>query len=84
MTGSIVDLDANFISTGPFQFIKTARPQEHLTLDRHGNIRIYISDALASTAYMFQAHLIARLDPKTPFLLSQFNFTVFAEYRTLD
>ena len=60
MTGSIVDLDANFIDTGPFNFTRTTRVQEHLTLDRNGNIRIYTSSALASTSYMFQNHIIAR------------------------
>lgn len=63
MTGSIVDLDANFITTGPFQFHTTTRVQEHLTLDRAGHIRIYTSKALASTAYMFQSHIIARYIP---------------------
>jgi len=60
MSGSLVDLEADFISTGPFRFIRTTRPQEHLTLSREGKIRIYSSKALASTAYMFQNHLIAR------------------------
>jgi hypothetical protein len=60
MNGSIVDLDADFISTGPFQFVHTSRPQEHLTLDRHGKIRIYSSKALSSTAFMFQTHRIAK------------------------
>lgn len=60
MTGSIVDLDANFIASGPFQFTRTRRVQEHLTLDRAGNVRIYTSKVLASTAYMFQNHIIAR------------------------
>ena len=60
MSGSLVDLDANFITTGPFQFVQTTRPQEHLSLSRHGNVRIYSSKALASTAYMFQNHRVAR------------------------
>lgn len=60
MSGSLVDVEANFIATGPFQFIHTSRPQEHLTLNREGRIRIYTSKALASTAYMFQNHKIAR------------------------
>jgi hypothetical protein len=60
LTGSIVDLDANFISTGPFKFVPTARPQEHLTLNREDEIRIYVSNALASTAYMFQNHIVAQ------------------------
>lgn len=63
MSGSLVDLEADFISTGPFQFIHTTRPQEHLTLSREGKIRIYTSKALASTAYMFQNHLIAKSFP---------------------
>jgi hypothetical protein len=60
MTGSLVDLEAHFITTGPFQFIHTTRPQEHLTLNRENYVRIYSSKALSSTAYMFQNHLIAR------------------------
>ena len=60
MTGSIVDLDAHFIQSGPFGFIHTNRVQEHLTLDRELRVRIYTSRALASTAYMFQNHIIAR------------------------
>lgn len=60
LTGSIVDLEANFIATGPFKFVHTTRPQEHLTLDREGGVRIYTSKALASTAYLFQNHIIAR------------------------
>ena len=60
MTGSLVDLEAHFITTGPFQFVHTTRPQEHLTLNRENRIRIYSSKALSSTAYMFQNHLIAR------------------------
>ena len=63
MTGSIVDLDVNFIASGPFKFQKTTRPQEHLTLDRDDRIRIYSSKKLASTAYMFQNHIIARFRP---------------------
>jgi hypothetical protein len=63
MTGSIVDLDVNFIATGPFKFIKTTRPQEHLTLDRDNQIRIYSSKSLESTAYMFQNHIIAKSRP---------------------
>jgi hypothetical protein len=60
MTGSIVDLDAHFINSGPFGFIRTNRVQEHLTLDRERRIRIYTSQAIASTAFMFQNHIIAR------------------------
>jgi hypothetical protein len=60
MTGSIVDLDANFIDTGPFRFVKTRRVQEHLTLSKEREIRIYGSPELGITAYMFQAHIIAR------------------------
>jgi hypothetical protein len=60
MNGSMVDLDANFIASGPFRFIHTGRPQEHLTLNRSGQIRIYASKTLQSTAYMFQNHRIAR------------------------
>lgn len=60
MTGSIVDLDANFIATGPFTFVKTRRVQEHLTLSKEREIRIYSSPMLGITAYMFQAHGIAR------------------------
>jgi len=60
MTGSMVDLDVNFIASGPFSFIHTGRPQEHLTLNRDGQIRIYCSSSLKSTAYMFQNHRIAR------------------------
>jgi len=60
MTGSMVDLDVNFIAGGPFSFIHTGRPQEHLTLNRDGQIRIYGSRSLKSTAYMFQNHRIAR------------------------
>jgi hypothetical protein len=60
MTGSIVDLDAHFIASGPFGFIRTNRVQEHLTLDRARRVRIYTSKALASTAFMFQNHIIAR------------------------
>lgn len=60
MTGSIVDLDANFIATGPFTFVKTRRVQEHLTLSKEREIRIYSSPVLGITAYMFQAHGIAR------------------------
>ena len=60
MAGSLVDLEAHFITTGPFQFIHTTRPQEHLTLNRENHVRIYSSKALSSTAYLFQNHLIAR------------------------
>jgi hypothetical protein len=60
LTGSIVDLNAQFIKSGPFGFINTNRVQEHLTLDRERRIRIYNSPALASTAYMFQNHIFAR------------------------
>lgn len=67
MTGSIVDLDVNFIATGPFKFVKTTRPQEHLTLDRDNRIRIYSSKSLASTAYMFQKHIIAKSPPSRTF-----------------
>lgn len=63
MTGSLVDLDVNFIATGPFKFVKTTRPQEHLTLDRDKQIRIYSSKSLVSTAYMFQNHIIAKYSP---------------------
>jgi len=60
MSGSIVDLDANFIASGPFTFTATTRVQRHLTLDRQGRIRIYVSRGLELTAFMFQSHLIAR------------------------
>lgn len=60
MTGSIVDLEATFIDTGPFKFMKTRRVQEHLTLSKEREIRIYVSPSLGITAYMFQAHIIAR------------------------
>jgi hypothetical protein len=69
MTGSMVDLDANFIASGPFKFIHTGRPQEHLTLSREGEVRIYASKSLKSTAYMFQNHRIAMYlapQPRTP------------------
>ena len=66
MTGSMVDLDANFIASGPFKFIHTGRPQEHLTLNRDGQIRIYVSTSLQSTAYMFQNHRIARYSNHSP------------------
>ena len=60
LTGSIVDLDVNFIESGPFRLVKTTRVQEHLTLDRTGHVRIYTSRLLGSTAYMFQNHKIAK------------------------
>jgi hypothetical protein len=60
MTGTLVDVEAHFITTGPFQFVHTTRPQEHLTLNRENHVRIYSSKALSSTAYMFQNHLLAR------------------------
>jgi hypothetical protein len=60
LTGSIVDLDASFIATGPFTFVKTRRVQEHLTLSKEREIRIYSSPVLGLTAYMFQAHSIGR------------------------
>jgi hypothetical protein len=68
MSGALVDVEANFIFTGPFQFIHTTRPQEHLTLNRERQIRIYSSQALASTAYMFQNHRIARYTPTSTFV----------------
>jgi len=70
MTGSMVDLDANFIAGGPFKFIHTGRPQEHITLNRSGEIRIYVSKTLQSTAYMFQNHRIARYPPSPQSLFS--------------
>lgn len=69
MTGSIVDLDVNFIYSGPFKFKKTTRVQEHLTLDGEGNIRIYVSKGLELTAFMFQSHVIARLHPSLGVLI---------------
>ena len=59
MTGTIPDLDANVIESGPFKFSPTTRIQEHLTLDRDGKVRIYVSKALEHTAFMFQCHRIA-------------------------
>jgi hypothetical protein len=64
MTGSLIDLDAHFISTGPFKFAATTRVQEHLTLDRKNEIRIYVSKSLDLTAFMFQSHVIARYPRK--------------------
>jgi hypothetical protein len=83
MMGSIVDLDANFIATGPFTFTKTNRVQEHLTLDRSGRIRIYTSKALASTAYMFQSHIIARYFPSQRLLRTEL-IVAPPEYPILD
>jgi hypothetical protein len=60
LTGSIVELDVDFIESGPFKLVKTTRVQEHLTLDRAGQVRVYTSKALGSTAYMFQNHKVAR------------------------
>jgi hypothetical protein len=64
MTGGISDLNANYITSGPFKFLKTTRVQEHLTLDRKGYLRIYVSKAHETTAFMFQCHKIAKLSTR--------------------